>query len=226
MSIRLLIVTATEVEADSLKNIPGIKIAETGFTFGQAEISLLIGGVGAIHTSWAMTKWLSVNQKPDLALNIGIAGTYSDEINIGDVVVPAIDCFADAGIETRDGFMTLSEAGLSDPDGFPFVNGKIEANNRYISLAAKMFRLVRAITVNTATGSEQTREKLLNKYNPDIESMEGATFFYICSREKIPFLAIRSISNRVEPRNKKNWNIPLALVNLSERLGDFLLMLD
>ena len=47
---------------------------------------------------------------------------------------------------------------------------------------------VRAITVNTATGSDATRDKLVKKYNPDIETMEGATFFYICRREKIPFL--------------------------------------
>jgi len=85
---------------------------------------------------------------------------------------------------------------------------------------------VKAITVNTSSGSEVTIERLRGKYNPDIETMEGATFFYICSKEKIPFLAIRSISNRVEPRNKDKWNIPLALNNLSEKLIDFFLMLE
>ena len=55
--------------------------------------------------------------------------------------------------------------------------------------------------------------------------MEGAAFFYICSGEKIPFLALRSISNRVEPRNKNNWNIPLALDNLSEKLKEIILLL-
>jgi futalosine hydrolase len=55
--------------------------------------------------------------------------------------------------------------------------------------------------------------------------MEGATFFYICSREDIPFLALRAISNKVESRNKNNWNIDLALHNLSEKLIDVLLTL-
>jgi futalosine hydrolase len=55
--------------------------------------------------------------------------------------------------------------------------------------------------------------------------MEGATFFYICCRENIPFLALRAISNKVELRNKNNWNIALALNNLSEKLVDVLLML-
>jgi futalosine hydrolase len=55
--------------------------------------------------------------------------------------------------------------------------------------------------------------------------MEGVTFFYICSGGKLPFLALRSISNRVEPRNKDKWDIPLALNNLSEKLREFLLMI-
>ena len=64
------------------------------------------------------------------------------------------------------------------------------------------------------------------KYNPDIETMEGATFFYICTRENIPFLALRSISNMVGLRNKDNWDIRLALDNLSEKLREVILTLD
>jgi futalosine hydrolase len=80
--------------------------------------------------------------------------------------------------------------------------------------------------VNSSTGSYFTIERLVKKYNPDIETMEGATFFYICSGEKIPFLALRSVSNRVEPRNKSKWDIPLALENLSEKLEELLLLFD
>jgi futalosine hydrolase len=83
---------------------------------------------------------------------------------------------------------------------------------------------VNAITVNTTSGTEITIKKLRRKYNPDIETMEGATFFYICAIEKIPFLALRAISNKVEPRNKKEWDIPLALQSLSETLFEVLLM--
>jgi len=176
--------------------------------------------------SWAMTKWLSSNPMPDLALNAGIAGSYREDIIIGEVVIPVSDCFADAGIETGNGFITLAEAGLEDSDIFPFRGGKLIADNEFVARAVMKMKPVTAITVNTATGSETTIEKLRNKYNPDIETMEGATFFYICSRGKIPFLAMRSVSNRVEPRNKDKWDIPAALDSLSEKLGEFLLMQD
>lgn len=226
MAVKILLVTATIAEAECLKKIEGIKTTPDRILLGKCEISFLITGVGSMATSWELTKWLSVNPKPDLAVNIGIAGSYKENIQIGDVVVPVTDCFADAGFGSGRNFLTLAEAGLEDPEKFPFKGGKIRSENRYLSLALKQLMPVDAITVNTATGSRETIDRLLKKYNPDIETMEGATFFYICSRENLPFLAIRSISNRVEIRNKDNWNIPLALDKLSEKMEDFLLMIE
>lgn len=46
--------------------------------------------------------------------------------------------------------------------------------------------------------------------------MEGAAFFFACNRFKIPCLQLRSVSNYMEKRNVKNWNIPLALRLLNE----------
>jgi futalosine hydrolase len=56
--------------------------------------------------------------------------------------------------------------------------------------------------------------------------MEGATFFYICAREKIPFLSIRAVSNKVESGNRDSWNISLALENLTGKIKEILLMLE
>jgi futalosine hydrolase len=225
MSFKILYVTATIAEADSLKNVSGIKPFQDRYLFGNCEISLLIAGIGSISTAWAMKKWLSMNEKPDLAINAGIAGSYNDKLIPGDVVMPVSDCFADSGIEDGDNFFTLPEAGLTDADEFPFKKGFLYADERFSDKMKAILKPVRAITVNTATGSETSREKLLRKFNPDIETMEGATFFYICSRENIPFLALRAISNKVERRNKNNWEIDLALKNLSEKLNGVLLTL-
>jgi len=226
MSFKILYVTATSSEADVLKKIRGMMSVTGGYRFGNFKISLLVAGVGSISTAWAMKQWISVNEKPDLAINTGIAGSYKDEFDIGDVVMPVTDCFADAGIEDGDNFLTLSEAGLTSADEFPYSNGFLFADPRYSVQMKRLLKPVRAITVNTATGSEASRIKLLQKFNPDIETMEGATFFYICARENIPFLALRAISNMVEPRNKRNWNIALALDNLSEKINEVLNTLE
>ncbi len=225
MSLKILLVAATESEMNAAKNIPGMKFVDDWFNLGKCEIFPLVTGVGSMAVSWALIKWFSAHSKPDLALNIGIAGSFREDIRTGDVVVPVSDCFADSGIETADGFKTLGEAGLQDPDLFPFKAGKIIPDNRFIRLASSLFRSVTAITVSAASGSVQTIDRLIKKYNPDIETMEGATFFYICSGESVPFLALRSISNRVEPRNKEKWNIPLALENLSGKTKELLMFL-
>ncbi|HUX59243.1 MAG TPA: futalosine hydrolase [Bacteroidales bacterium] len=226
MSFRILYVTATSFEADSIKKIRGMMTVPGGYRFGDFEINLLVSGVGSFATSWAMKQWISINEKPDLVINVGIAGSYNDEIMIGDVVMPLSDCFADSGIEDGADFLTLPEAGLTSANEFPFIGGLLFADNQYSGQMKTILNPVRAITVNTTTGSEITRDKLLKKFNPDIETMEGATFFYICVMEKLPFLAVRAISNRVELRNKSNWNIPLALKNLSEKLNEVILTLE
>jgi futalosine hydrolase len=225
MLYRILFVTATLTEAEVLAKLEGIQPVPGGYRSGNAEIMPLVAGVGSIATAWEMQKWISVNDKPDLAINCGIAGSYKEKIKIGDVVMPVGDCFADAGVEDGNSFLTLSEAGLTDANMFPFTSGHILAQNEYIDRLKERVMPVRAITVNTATGSDATREKLIAKFNPDIETMEGAAFFYICSRAKIPFLSLRAISNMVEIRNRHNWDIPLALKNLSETLNDVVLTL-
>ena len=226
MSFKILYVTATIPEAEALKRISGIMSLMGGYRFRNLEISVLVTGVGSAATAWGIKQWVIENGKPDLAINGGIAGSYKDEVAIGDVVMPVSDCFADSGIEDGENFLTLSEAGLSGADEFPFQNGLLHTDARYSIQMKSLLKSVKAITVNTATGSESTKIKLINKYNPDIETMEGATFFYICARENIPFLALRAISNRVEPRDKSKWNIPLALDRLSEKLNEVLIRLE
>ncbi len=226
MSFKILYVTATLNEAEALKKIKGILTVNGVYRIGNLEIALLVAGVGSISTAWNLNQWLSKNGKPDLAINGGIAGSFNDEFNIGDVVMPIADCFADSGIEDGESFLTLFEAGFVNSDEFPFKNGIVTADTRYSVRIRQIVKPVRAITVNTATGTDVTRNKLKKKFNPDIETMEGATFFYICAREKIPFLALRSISNRIELRNKDNWNIKLALDNLSEKLSEIFITLE
>ena len=225
MSNKILFVTATSVEAEVIGKIKDIQIIPGGYHLGKFDISMLVTGVGSISTAWEMQKWISVNDKPYLAINSGIAGSYKEDIKIGDVVMPLSDCFADAGIEDGNNFLTLSEAGLVSSSEFPFIDGVIAADSKYSRSLVGIVKPVKAITVNTATGSDETRDKLVKKFNPDIETMEGATFFYICSREKIPFLALRAVSNMVEIRNKNNWDIKLALSNLAGKIDEVILTL-
>jgi futalosine hydrolase len=76
-------------------------------------------------------------------------------------------------------------------------------------------RKVKGLTSNTAHGNQVQIDKLINKFEADIETMEGAAFFYVCLMEKVNFIEIRAISNYVESRDTSKWNIPIALENLT-----------
>lgn len=224
--LKILYVTATRTESEALDKISNIRSVPGGYRLESSWITPLVAGVGSISTAWEMQKWISLNDKPDLAINCGIAGSYRDDIKIGDVVMPVTDCFADAGVEDGNRFLTLSEAGLTDANKFPFRKDLIYTDNEYVDRLKDMVRSVKAITVNTATGSDATKERLVRKYNPDIETMEGAAFFYICRRENLPFIALRAISNIVETRNRERWNIPLAIEKLAEAINRIILTLE
>lgn len=222
MSYKILCVSATEMEA-RLEGFdkPGLPVSEI-IHINRHQISRLVTGAGSVSTLWTLKEWLCNNDTPDLIINTGIAGSFNDEHGPGDVVLPVTDCFADFGIETAEGFFTAFESGLADPDSYPFSAGIIGAGNRFVEKASALVRPVRAVTVNKVSGTRDTIDAIRSKFNPDIETMEGAAFFYLCAREKVPFMALRAISNRVEVRDRSRWNIPLALINLEARLVEFI----
>jgi futalosine hydrolase len=226
MGSKLLFVVATSYEAVTISKIKGIVNQQGFYRFGDFTIDVLVAGIGSASTAWSMKQWFDTNQKPNLVINIGIAGSFNPCYKIGDVVMPVADCFADFGIENSDNeFLSVFEAGLLGKNEFPYRKGNIQADISSFSNLDKVVPFVKAVTVNMASGSDSTIEKIRNKFNPDVETMEGATFFYICAMEKIPFLAVRAISNWVEPRDKTKWNIPLALNNLANKLEEILLVL-
>jgi futalosine hydrolase len=81
---------------------------------------------------------------------------------------------------------------------------------------------VKAVSVNQISVSKQAISFYQQKFKPAIESMEGAALHYVCLMEKIPFLQVRSISNYIGERNKKNWDMKTSIENLNNELILFL----
>jgi|SRR2546428_3020448 len=197
--MRLLVVTATKAEVQPFIN-------------SHPNADVLITGVGMIATTYQLTKHLA--QKPyDLIINAGIAGTFDRSIELGEVVQVISEEIPELGADDDDRFVSLTDLGFMDPNRFPFKNGKLINDFKLENL-----KQLNGVTVNTVNGNETSIKKLVERCHPDVESMEGAAFFYVCLQEKIKFLQIRSISNYIEKRNRAKWNIPLAIKNLNEYL--------
>jgi futalosine hydrolase len=70
---------------------------------------------------------------------------------------------------------------------------------------------VSGITVNTSHGSERTIAGIVRRFNPQVESMEGAAFMCACLMNGVPFAQVRAVSNVVERRNRGAWKMTEAI---------------
>jgi futalosine hydrolase len=213
--MRVLLVAATEQEINPLR-----KEAEKKM-FKKLDCEFLITGPGAMATTYHLTKRIPIVQC-DLAINIGLAGSFRDEIKLGEVVAVITDEFADLGAEDHENFLSVFELGLMEADRYPFWNGKLKCSNVEKFTALNSLKKVKAITVNTAHGNDLSIQRTRNKFHPDIETMEGAAFHYVCEMEKLPAVQLRAKSNRVERRNREAWDIKLAMANLTSTVIYFL----
>lgn len=186
------------------------------FAKNDLQVQALITGAGLTATAFHCGVSLAAH-RPDLALNAGIAGAFERDCPLGQVFNVSTERFGDLGVEEADGrFTDLLDLGLQGPDDPPFVHGILR--NPAAEQAA-FLPSARGITVNKVSGTQASVDLIRKKY-PDVqvESMEGAAFFYACLMMQVPFLEIRSISNHVEPRNRAAWDIPLAIGQLNEVL--------
>jgi futalosine hydrolase len=221
--LEILIISATEKEVNLvLQKIENVKKNGTWLYSGnirKLNIDVLVGGIGIASTVFKLTQQLTKN-KYDLVINPGLAGSYKDGIRIGSVVNVVSEQFGDLGIDDNGDFKTLFELGYIDKNTAPFVNGTITGqidSTKYKILGT--IPKVHGLTVNKASGEENDIVKKWMKFQPDVESMEGAAVFYVCRHMNTPVIQLRAISNKVEPRNTKNWNIPQALVSLSDHVS-------
>jgi len=189
------------------------------------EVEYMLTGIGTTSTSYRLTKQLCCAETPyDLVVNTGIAGSFSEEFPIGAVARIDKEYFGDLGFETFSGFQTLFEYQILDADTFPFKGGALNAPllGDRLENALSHIKKASSVTVQTVSGLPEKTDRLRMGFSPQIESMEGAAFFYICLLERLPFIELRSVSNEVGERDRTKWNIPLALENLKKETANLL----
>lgn len=196
--MKILVVAATKAELTFLYqyfNLPEGNFLE------DKNFDVLITGVGMVATAFALGKHLS--SRYSLVLNLGIAGAFDRNIELGSLVNITEDTFAELGAEDGENFLTITDLGFGENTYKS--NSKINLNLPEVS----------GVTVNRVSGNDTNIKNLIERLNPKTESMEGAAVLFACEQEKVHCLQIRSISNYVEPRNRDKWKIGLAIKNLN-----------
>src|SRR5256885_2250555 len=158
--MRILIVAATEVEVAELK--PRL----------ERNVDLLLTGVGMVAMAVRCSRALGQDTY-GLALNVGLCGSFDPALPPGTVVHVVRDRIAELGAEDGDTFLTMADLKLHAECEFA------NASPPKIAALAEL-RTVTGVTVNTAHGNERSIATLVDRFSPQVESMEGAAFMSAC----------------------------------------------
>lgn len=159
-------------------------------SFNKHTVVLCCAGMGKVNAASCTQVLITKYKVEALAFN-GIAGNVNAHLNIGDVVIGAELCYHDAQddmlIQSAP-FTTLYQSSLDlihayikacSQTNTPYIVGKIATGDQFIS-------------------DVMTKKYIVEKYAPDCVEMEGAAFAHVATRNDIPFIVVRAMSDNAD----------------------------
>ncbi len=178
-----------------------------------------VGKVNAAHTATLMLE----NYDIDLLVLFGIAGAYVGAGDTGDVVFAESENYGEEGVLTKDGWKPMEFT------GFPLLKNKKEYYNTFpmdadlarfaLSVSKDVGFNVKSgnfVTVSRCSGTRESGDIMRKRFNGICENMEGAAVAHICAMYGVPMVEVRGISNIIEDRDMKKWDIEAAASNCNK----------
>ena len=202
------IIAAMQEEMQEIKkimqDIENIKIYELNFYKGKIHgktIILVEAGVGKVNAA-RVTQILIDNFKIQGIINVGSAGSCNDELEIGDIVIGK-------KLVQHDFDITA----FGHEKGFISNVGQfVESDDELILQIEEVIKNIKDKDFNIKIGiiasgdifctELKMKEKIRNKFNADCIEMEGSAIAQVCKLDNIPFLVIRSISDKPNGQNE------------------------
>lgn len=201
------IIVAEEKELIEVKNImDSIKekeIYEKIFYIGNIDnikVVLVKSNVGKVNSS-RICQVLIDNFDIELIINVGTAGSVDNRLNIGDIVV-------------------ANELVQYDFDVTPFGRklGEIENIGESIKVHENLLNLFSDNVYKgvIASGDKfitdiKEKEKIRNNFKALCIDMESASIAQVCFLDKIPFIIIRSITDKLDGSSKIEFETFLSM---------------
>ena len=222
----ILIIAATPQEIVLLEHALGTAVRLKTVAFDYAEghlgnlpVIICAGGIGEVNAATATTALIE-RHHPQLVINTGCAGAYLESgLTIGELAVASEEFLGDEGVLISNGWQDLRFMAIpSLVRGNRLYHNAIPLSKHAAEKAMQLadyygVHLVRGrfITVSTCSGTRQRGDELARCLHGITENMEGAAVAQVCLRYGIDCLEIRGISNYVDERNLKTWDIPRAV---------------
>jgi futalosine hydrolase len=222
----IVIIAAVPQETELLENAleHSGRVKSGGFeyvegTIGNLRLVVCAGGVGKANAA-AATAIMIDRYQPQLVINTGCAGAYiGSGLVVGNLVVASEEVLADEGVVVLEGWKDLrymnipsiEQGGMRCYNLLPLSRHASEKAMQLADYYGVFLMRGRFATVSTCSGTRQYGAALADRWNALVENMEGAAVAQVCLRCGVDCLEIRGISNQVEERNMKKWDIPRAV---------------
>lgn len=199
------IICAMQIEADGIiaftENTATDTYAGLKFTTGTLhgkDIVIVVCGVGKVNAAMC-TLALIVKYNPDIIINSGVAGSLSNLVSIGDIVVA-----------TKSVEHDMNSTALGDRQGeVSFPDGKVmyfECDKKISATLAQVCRKIPSTNVKTGTiasgdifvSDRSKRLNIANEFNALACEMEGAAIGHVCYCCNVPYGIIRAISDDLD----------------------------
>jgi len=200
--VELLVCFATEGEGSMLT--PQLRC--------KTSIVALRTGVGMVNAAHAVSCFIA-RRHVGLIVVCGVGGAYPGSgLSVGQVVCASLECYADLGAMTPNGFVGMQALGL------PIVE---TAQPLYNTLPISVFPVERRVpfaTVACLTGTDEAARSLALRTGCAVENMEGAAIAHVAHLHAIPVGELRAISNPVGDRKPDDWRLQDATLLAQEAL--------
>lgn len=182
-------------------NIKERKIRNLTFFEGELcgkEVVLTESGIGKVNAALSTT--LLINEyKTEKIIFTGVAGAVNPEVNVTDIVIGTdlveSDMDVTAGGNYKLGEIPRMKNSYFKPDSYLFDLAKSAAIKLF---GEKKVFLGRIISRDEFVASEEKVKKLNEIFSADCVEMEGAAVAHVCEVLNIPFVVIRSISDKAD----------------------------
>lgn len=183
-------------------------IASLEFYIGklnEASVVVVMGGIGKVNAALC-TQVLIDCFHVDAIINTGVAGALSNQLEIGDVVISS-DALQHDMDATAFGY-PLGQ--IPRMDTFSFA-----ADEHLISIAKKATDVLpqsvgvyteRIVSGDYFVADPKKKAWLIDKFNGFCTEMEGAAIAQVAHINKIPFVIIRSISDKADASAEMNFD--------------------
>jgi futalosine hydrolase len=213
-----IIVTAATVD----EWMPAFLEVNTLYTSESKRMKVIFhqSGVGVLATAVSLTKVI-MDEKPDLIIQIGIAGCFDENLSLGRVITVKEEALGDLGVQEDGKWKDIFDLKLEKSNYPPYEKRRLPNPwlNDYNLL--KLPEVI-AVTINEITTSEDRKQQLIKKYEAVTESMEGAALHYVCRNFNVPFIQMRATSNYIGERDKEKWEMKVAIDNINQTLLKYL----